>query len=321
MVSYLHHLFTPETCPSYLHTLRWKDRSRQWPRGPRHKVEPWGTYHAQRGLQRDCCKEQGCQRTFHDLTDMLLDGSRRSVMHWVLAILLRCLSCASRPMAREVGVQSRTNSRWCWWRRTATLSSEMPRQLEGPGEAEDLYHTAGTKGQAHGGGTKSLGRRARGRRQQHEPGRGPYDKDQPAILAWVSGNGCDTGDPRLPRQDSAEGRRRGGARGQSALHGLRQQLSGTQGLCARVRQSPTERGRTWGWTREPGGVSVLLTQTVSASVSWPQQVQPAGVCRVLAVPAQRSPAPCLRAGEADLTGGFRPNECPQSQKGTMCPMF
>jgi hypothetical protein len=56
-------------------------------------------------------------------------------------------------------------------------------------EADDLYHTAGNKGQATHGGRKALGRRPRGRRKKREPGRGHYDKDRPAIIAWVSRQG------------------------------------------------------------------------------------------------------------------------------------
>ena len=56
-------------------------------------------------------------------------------------------------------------------------------------EADDLYHTAGNKGQAKRGGKKALGRRARGRRKKREPGRGHYDKDRPAVIAWVSRQG------------------------------------------------------------------------------------------------------------------------------------
>jgi transposase len=56
-------------------------------------------------------------------------------------------------------------------------------------EADDLYHTAGNKGQAKQGGKKLLGRRARSRRKKREPGRGHYDKDRPAIIAWVSRHG------------------------------------------------------------------------------------------------------------------------------------
>ena len=47
----------------------------------------------------------------------------------------------------------------------------MERQLEGTVEADELYHTAGQKG-------------------QREPGRGHYDKDRPAIIAWVSRQGA-----------------------------------------------------------------------------------------------------------------------------------
>jgi hypothetical protein len=32
IVSHLHHLFNPETCQAYIHTLCWKDRPLQCPR-------------------------------------------------------------------------------------------------------------------------------------------------------------------------------------------------------------------------------------------------------------------------------------------------
>ena len=190
IVSHLHHLFNPEMCQSYIHTLRWKDRPLQCPRCQSHHVGPWGTYHAQPGLQRYRCKEKGCKRTFNDLTGTLLDGSKRSLAHWILATFLLCLSCSSRRIARELGVHGRTSYRWCWWLRNTALSYEMERQLEGTVEADDLYHTAGHKGQAKQGGKKLLGRRARGRRKKCEPGRGHYDKDRPAIIAWVSRQGA-----------------------------------------------------------------------------------------------------------------------------------
>jgi transposase len=66
----------------------------------------------------------------------------------------------------------------------------MGRQVEGTVEADDLYHTAGKKGQAKQGGKKVLGRRPRSRRKKREPGRGHDDKDRPAIIAWVSRQGA-----------------------------------------------------------------------------------------------------------------------------------
>jgi transposase-like protein len=189
VLSYIHQLLNVDQCQAYIHTLRWKDRPLQCPRCQSHHVGPWGTYHYQPGLQRYRCKEKACKRTFNDLTGTLLDGSKRSLAHWILATFLLCLSCSSRRIARELGVHIRTSYRWCWWLRNAALSYEMHRQLEGTVEADDLYHTAGHKGQAKTGGTKSLGRTPRGRRKKREPGRGHYDKDRPAIIAWVSRQG------------------------------------------------------------------------------------------------------------------------------------
>jgi len=69
------------------------------------------------------------------------------------------------------------------------LSYETDRHLEGAIEADELYHTAGHKGQAKHGGTKHLGHRPRRRRKKRELGRGHYDKDRPAMIAWVSRQG------------------------------------------------------------------------------------------------------------------------------------
>jgi hypothetical protein len=46
IVSHLHQFFDAETCRSYIHTLRWKDRPLQCPRCQSLNVGPWGTYHA-----------------------------------------------------------------------------------------------------------------------------------------------------------------------------------------------------------------------------------------------------------------------------------
>jgi len=103
----------------------------------------------------------------------------------MLATFLLCLACSSRRIARELGVHIRTSYRWCWWLRHAALSYEMDRQLTGTVEADELYHTAGNKGQAKPGGKKRLGRRPPRRRKKREPGRGHDNKDRPAIIAWV----------------------------------------------------------------------------------------------------------------------------------------
>jgi transposase-like protein len=118
-----------------------------------------------------------------------LAQSKRSLVYWILATFLLCLSCLSRRIARELGVHIRTSYRWCWWLRNAALSYEMQRQLAGTIEADEIYHTAGNKGQATHGEKKSLRRRPRCRRKKRKPGRGHYDKDRAAVIACVSRQG------------------------------------------------------------------------------------------------------------------------------------
>jgi transposase-like protein len=186
--SHLHQLFNAEQCQAYIHTLRWKDRPSQCPRCQSHTIGRWGTYPYHPGCKRSWC--HNCKRTFNDLTNTLLHQSQRPLAYWILATFLLCLACSSRRIARELGVHIRTSYHWCWWLRNTALSYEMERQLEGTVEADELYHTAGQKGQAKQGGKKSLGHRARGRRTKREPGRGHDDKDRPALIAWVSRQGA-----------------------------------------------------------------------------------------------------------------------------------
>ena len=152
VLSHLHQLFNAEQCQAYIHTLRWKERPLQCPRCQSHHVGRWGTYHYRPGCKRYWC--HSCKRTFNDLTETLLHQSKRPLVYWILATFLLCLACSSRRIAREVGVHISTSYRWCWWLRNAALSYEMERQLEGTVEADDLYHTAGQKGQAKQGGRR-----------------------------------------------------------------------------------------------------------------------------------------------------------------------
>jgi transposase-like protein len=148
-LSHVHQVFSAKTCHAYLRALRWKDRPFQCPHCHSREVGPWGTYHYRPGFKRYRCKH--CERTFNDLTKTLLSQSKRSLPHWILATFLLCLSCSSRRIARELGVHVRTSYRWCWWLRNAALSYETDRHLEGTIEADELYHTAGNKGQAKKG--------------------------------------------------------------------------------------------------------------------------------------------------------------------------
>jgi len=99
--SHVHQLFSIETCQTYIHALRWKDRPLQCSRRHGSDIDPWGTYHYRPGCKRYWCN--GCERTFNDLTHTLLHQSKRSLPYWILATFLLCLSHSSRRLARELG--------------------------------------------------------------------------------------------------------------------------------------------------------------------------------------------------------------------------
>src|SRR5262245_29982577 len=116
---------------------------------------------------------------------MLLVDRQALSEHTTTSSSTKSLGQALRVSLVKPGAYLSKSYRWCWWLRNTALSYETDRQLAGTVEAEDLSHTAGQKGQAKHGGKKALGRRPRGRRKKREPGRGHYDKDRPAIIAWV----------------------------------------------------------------------------------------------------------------------------------------
>jgi hypothetical protein len=60
IVSHLHQLFNAETCHSYIHALRWKERPLQCPRCQSHNVGPWVGC-PNRRLSVDRILDSGCQ--------------------------------------------------------------------------------------------------------------------------------------------------------------------------------------------------------------------------------------------------------------------
>jgi len=84
---------------------------------------------------------------------------------------------------------SATGYRWCWWLRNVALSYEMNRQLEARLKPMTSIIRRVIKDKPRRAAKKSLGRQPRSRRKKREPGRGHYDKDRPAIIAWVSRQG------------------------------------------------------------------------------------------------------------------------------------
>jgi transposase len=98
-------------------------------------------------------------------------------------VICLCMSCSPRELPPRCDP-------YLYLYREIPVFGQRVRLLKAGLFIYNLYHTAGNKGQAKKGGKKSLGRQPRGRRKKREPGRGHYDKDRPAIIAWVSRQGA-----------------------------------------------------------------------------------------------------------------------------------
>jgi transposase-like protein len=187
IISYLHELFNEQKCNEYIHQIRWQDRQLQCPRCQSNNIKPWGNYIGFPGLKRYKCK--GCNKTFNDKTNTVLSGCKIQTKIAILSSFLLCLSSSSHRIRRETGSHIRTAYHWCWYFRNAAISYEICRQLDGIVEADEIYQTAGNKGQSKTGGCKELNHQPRKRGKKQPPGRGHYEKDSPAIIAYVSRSG------------------------------------------------------------------------------------------------------------------------------------
>jgi transposase-like protein len=239
VLSSVRHLFNVAQCHAYIHTLRWQDRPLQCPRCQSQDVDPWGTYHYRPGCKRYWC--HGCQRTFNDLTNTLLHQSKRSLTSWIRATFLLCLSCSSRRITRELGLHISTSDRWCWWLRNTALPYETDRQLVGTVEADDLYQTAGNKGQAHGGArSRWSGEHVAGARNVSPAGAIMTRTGLRLLRGSVARGQSSSRRPVISPSRRCKRQRTSPCKRGPTLYGFSEQLSGGEGLRARVRQSYEE---------------------------------------------------------------------------------
>ena len=205
VLSYIHELFHINQCHASIHTLRWKERSLQWPRRQSHDVDPWGMYHYRPGCKRSWC--HGCQRTFNDLTDTLLHQSKRSLPYWMLATFLWCLSCSSRRIAESwvsmagpvIAGAGGGARRPCPTKPSAGGRAPWKRMTSLAPPTRRAKRKAGARRRwdaARGGAARSA-----------SPGGGMMTRtDQPSSRGSAARGGRPPRDQRLHREDGAEGR-------------------------------------------------------------------------------------------------------------------
>ena len=135
-------------------------RQHRWPEGTRcpgcesRAVIRNGHDERQPHRQRYLCN--GCGGRFDDLTDTVLAGHHQPLRVWVLCLYLMGLNLSNRQIAEELGLCASDVQAMTEHLRHGLVSRIPPATLQGDVEIDEVYVTAGHKGQpaevAKGGG-------------------------------------------------------------------------------------------------------------------------------------------------------------------------
>ena len=168
-------LLAEEECYRQLRLLRWPDGNVRCPYcGSDQIVKSW-TYFREPACRRYQCGF--CGMSFNDKTGTIFEHSKLPLSAWFLGFYLAQLSKSTSTIAKELPCHYRTAHRIVWLVREQMVRLEDGRVLKGTVEADEIYVTAGHKGQAPGGGAKELpfppsaqGQEARARKRERRQG-------------------------------------------------------------------------------------------------------------------------------------------------------
>ncbi len=170
-------------CYEQLRRLRWPDGQVRCPYcGGQCITKSW-PYFRQPACRRYECG--ACRVSFNDKTATIFEETKLPLAAWFLGFYLAQLGQSTATIAREVPCAYRTAQRMVWLVRAEVVRLEGGRLLQGTVEVDEIYVTAGHKGQAQGGGRKALAFPPRRRGKKRGRGRGSAAKDTPAIVAMV----------------------------------------------------------------------------------------------------------------------------------------
>jgi len=182
-----HRLINEAECYALLRETRWHGGAVHCPFcGSTDVSGPWSV-----PWVRDCHRYYcyGCRRRFSDRTGTVFEMAKLPLSAWFLIIYLAELGKTILEISREVPCRYDTAHRIVWLIREREISLEQGRKLSGIIEIDEIYQTAGHKGQAKGGGSQNLSRPPRRRGKKQGPGRGSAQKDSPVIEGMVSRDG------------------------------------------------------------------------------------------------------------------------------------
>lgn len=141
-------------CYEQLRRLRWPDGQVRCPYCGGHNISKRWHYTRSPYCWRYECAD--CQISFNDKTGTIFEHTKLPLRAWFLGFYLAQLGKSTATIARELPCDYHTAHRIAWLVREAVVRIEAGRVLRGTIEVDEIYVTAGHKGQAPGGGRKRL---------------------------------------------------------------------------------------------------------------------------------------------------------------------
>ncbi|MCL0093150.1 transposase [Dehalococcoidia bacterium] len=141
-------------CYRQLRQLRWPNGKVLCPYcGGDQIAKSWSYFREPACLRYKC---GFCRSSFNDKTGTVFEETKLPLSAWFLGFYLAQLSQSTSAIAKELPCDYRTAHRIVWLVREGVIHLEAGRVLIGTVEVDEIYTTAGHKGQAHGGGPKGL---------------------------------------------------------------------------------------------------------------------------------------------------------------------
>jgi transposase-like protein len=159
-------------------------RQLRWPEGitcphcSSQQVIKNGKDETQPQRQRYTCS--ACRRRFDDLTGTIFAGHHQPLQTWILCLYLMGLNLSSLQIAKELGLHRSEAQEMTTKLRQGVIERRPEPTLSGAVECDEVYVTAGHKGNPEA--VKRKGRAGRRRRLKGDRGRGTLAKEKPPIF-------------------------------------------------------------------------------------------------------------------------------------------
>jgi len=135
--------------------------------------------------QRYQCK--GCGVNFDDLTDTIFAGHHQPLRVWILCLYFMGLNLSNCQIAKELGLDKDDVQKMTTQLRQGIVDGRGEVQLSGEVECDEVYVTAGHKGNPDA--VKKKGRLGRRNRLKGSRGRGTLEKEKPPIFGMIERGG------------------------------------------------------------------------------------------------------------------------------------